>query len=127
MVERRRNMRFPLRLYGQLSFYDGEYQDTETLNISLRGAYVEHRPSGVLGRSCILTLFAGGEDVFSVTFDGLVVHEHKRACGIEFQSVDRMDFEAFEEFLEKHIAEPAAVRREVSRGQLPALQNWVFS
>jgi hypothetical protein len=120
-------MRFPLRLYGQLSFYDGEFQNTETLNISLRGAYVEHGPSGVLGRSCVLTLFAGAEDVFSVTFDGIVVHEDRRGCGIEFQSVDRMDFEAFEAFLENHIAEPDTVRREVTRGQLPALENWMFS
>lgn len=120
-------MRFPLRLYGHLSFYDGEHQDTETLNVGLRGAYVEHRPIGVRGRSCVLTLFAGGDDVFSVTFDGIVVHEDKQGCGIEFQSVDRMDFRAFEEFLEKHIAEPDTVRREVAWGQLPTLQNWMFS
>ena len=126
-MEQRKNMRFPLRLSGQLDLHDGEYVDTETCDVSLHGAFVEHVPSGISDRSCVLTLFAGGEDVFAITVDGWVVHENERGCGIEFESMDTRDFEAFKAFLETQAPDPRLLQGEIAQGRIPVLQDWKIS
>ncbi len=126
-MEKRKNVRVPIRLSGQLSLHDGEYVDTETHDVSLQGACVEHVPSGISDRSCVLTLFAGDEDVFSITVDGWVVYQDERGCGIEFESMDTRDFEAFKAFLETRLPEPRLLQREVAEGRIPVLQDWKIS
>lgn len=126
-MEQRKNVRLPLRLSGQLVLDDGEARDAETQDVSLRGAFLERVYSGDADRSCVLTLFAGDEDVFSVTVDGRVVYEDERGCGIEFQSMDRKDFEALEAFLEVHVPDPARLQREIRQGSIPDLKDWMIS
>lgn len=126
-MEKRKNVRVSIRLSGHLSLHDGEYVDTETRDVSLQGAFVEHVPSGISDRSCVLTLFAEGEDVFSITVDGWVVYQDERGCGIEFESMDRRDFEAFKAFLETQLPEPRLLQREVAQGRIPVLQDWMIS
>jgi len=126
-MEQRKNVRLPLRLSGQLVLNDGEARDAETQDVSLRGAFLEHVYSGEQERGCVLTLFAGDEDVFAVTVDGRVVYEDDRGCGIEFQSMDRKDFEALESFLEAHVPDPAQIRREIRQGSIPDLKDWMIS
>lgn len=126
-MEKRENTRLPLRLSGQLCLQDGCYQDTETQDISLRGAFLDHFHGVEVNRGCVLTLFAGDEDVFSVTIDGRVVYEDERGCGIEFQSMDRRDFEILEALLEAHAPNPARIRREMQQGRIPELKDWVLS
>ncbi|MFO8005243.1 PilZ domain-containing protein [Thioalkalivibrio sp.] len=126
-MEKRKNVRVPIRLSGHMSLHDGEHVDTETRDVSLQGAFVERVPTGISDRSCVLTLFADGEEVFSITVDGWVVHENERGCGIEFESMDARDFEAFKAFLETRLPEPQLLQREVALGRVPMLQDWMIS
>jgi len=127
IMEKRKNVRVPLRLSGQLSLHDGVSVDAETRDVSLQGAFVEPVPSGISDRSCVLTLFAGGEEVFAITIDGWVVHQDERGCGIEFESMDSRDFEAFKAFLETRLPEPRLLQREIAQGHIPVLQDWKIS
>jgi len=126
-MEQRKNIRLPLRLSGQVCLNDGQAHDAETHDISLKGAFLEHVYSGEADRNCVLTLFAGDEDLFAVTVDGRVVYEDERGCGIEFQSMDRKDFEALEVFLQAHVPDPGQLRREIRQGSIPALKDWMLS
>ena len=126
-MEQRRNVRLPLRLSGQLCLNDGQAHDAETHDISLRGAFLEHVHSGDMDRSCVLTLFAGDEDLFAVTVDGRVVYEDERGCGIEFQSMDRKDFAALEAFLEAYAPDPDRLSREIRQGSIPDLKDWMIA
>jgi len=127
IMEQRKNVRLPLRLSGQLCLDDGEAYDAETHDISLRGAFLEHVYVGETDRNCVLTLFAGDEDVFAVTVDCRVVYEDERGCGIEFHSMDRKDFEALESFLEGYAPDPARLNREIRQGSIPVLKDWMIS
>ncbi|AHE99817.1 PilZ domain-containing protein [Thioalkalivibrio paradoxus] len=128
-MDKRKNTRLPLKLSGHLSLEDGQYHETETQDLSLSGARVDFVPgdSSDRDRSCVLTLFAEGEDVFSVTIDGWVVYEDNRGCGIAFQSMDKQDFEAFKAFVERQTQRPDQLREEVEQGKIPKLKDWVIS
>lgn len=123
-MEKRKNLRLPMRLYGQFSLDDGEYHQTETRDIGLRGALVKHAANGAVDRNCVLTLFAGDTRLFSVTFDGCVVYEDERGCGVEFQSTDAKDFEAFKAFIQDQAPDPQILHREIASGQIPRLNDW---
>jgi hypothetical protein len=120
----RGNLRLPLQLPGEFSLQGGDYHQTETCNIGLGGCLVKHVPNGAVNHGCVLTLFAGEDHVFSVTFDGWVVYEDERGCGIEFQSVDARDFEAFKAFIQAQAEDPEAVQHEIAQGRIPLLKDW---
>ncbi len=126
-MDQRKNTRLPLRLSGQISLDNGQVYDAETYDISLRGAFIEHVYLGKAGHNCVLTLFAGDEDVFAVTADGRVVYEDERGCGIEFHSMDKEDFEALETFLEEYAPDPGQLNREIRQGSIPVLRDWMIS
>ncbi|AGA31869.1 type IV pilus assembly PilZ [Thioalkalivibrio nitratireducens DSM 14787] len=126
-MDKRKNTRLPLKLSGHLSLEDGQYHETETQDISLGGARVDFVSGDSSERSCVLTLFAEGEDVFSVTIDGWVVYEDGRGCGVAFQSMDKRDFAAFKEFIERQTRDPESIRKEVAQGKIPELKDWVIS
>lgn len=126
-MEKRQNTRIPVRLSGQLCLDDGCQHDTETQDVGLRGAFLDRVRLGGVGHSCVLTLFGGEEDVFSVTIDVRVVHENELGSGVEFQVLDRRDFELLESLLEARAPSPAQIRREMKEGRLPDLKNWMLS
>ena len=124
VMEKRKNARFPLRLTGQLSLEYGEHLETETADVSLRGARVEAVPAGGYRQHCVLTLFAEGPEVFSVTIDAMIVHQDEHGCGIEFQSMDAKDFELFKEFIERHVHGDGDLQKEVEGSNIPKLKDW---
>lgn len=126
-MEKRQNTRLPLRLSGQLCLDDGCQHDTETGDVGLRGAFLDSVRVGGVGHGCVLTLFGGEDDVFSVTLDVRVVHEGERGSGVEFQSMDRRDFELLASLMEARAPNPTQIRREIQAGHLPDLKNWMFS
>ena len=123
-MDKRKNARFPLRLTGQLSLEYGEHLETETTDVSLRGARVEAVPDGGYRQHCVLTLFAEGPEVFSVTIDAKIVHQDENGGGIEFQSMDAKDFELFKEFIERKTHGSADLQKEVDEGNVPKLKDW---
>lgn len=123
-MERRKNLRLPLRLSGQLSLRDGSCQETETSDIGLRGAQVSHAPDGAVDQVCVLNLFVGDAEVSSVTFEGRVVYEDGKGFGIEFESMDAKDFEAFLAFLAPQAENSQVIYREVAQGRTPLLMDW---
>lgn len=126
-MEKRQNTRLPVRLSGQLCLDDGCQHDTETQDIGLCGAFLDRVRLGGVGHGCVLTLFGGEEDVFSVTIDVRVVHENEFGSGVEFQSLDRRDFELLESLLEARAPAPAQIRRELKQRRFPDLKNWMLS
>jgi hypothetical protein len=123
-MDKRKNARLPLRLTGQLSLEYGEHLETETEDVSLRGARVEAVPTGGHRQHCVLTLFAEGPEVFSVTIEAMIVHQDENGCGIEFQSMDAKDFELFREFIERQAHGNGNLQKEVEEGNIPKLKDW---
>jgi hypothetical protein len=123
-MDKRKNARLPLRLSGQLSLEYGGHMETETEDISLRGARVEAVPAGGSRQHCVLTFFAGSPEVFSVTIDAMTVYQDERGCGIEFQSMDAKDFELFKAFIERHARHPGDLQKEIEAGNIPKLKDW---
>lgn len=123
-MDKRKNARLPLRLTGQLSLEYGEHLETETENVSLRGARVEAVPARGQRQNCVLTLFAEGPEVFSVTIEAMIVHQNENGCGIEFQSMDARDFELFKAFIERQARDQAQLEQEVQAGNIPKLKDW---
>jgi len=123
-MERRKNLRLPLRLSGHLSLRDGSCQETETSDIGLRGAQVSRAPDGAVDQVCILNLFVGEVEVSSVTFEGRVVHADGKGLGIEFESMDTKDFKAFMAFLAQQAENAQVIYREVATGRIPLLMDW---
>jgi hypothetical protein len=123
-MDNRKNARLPLRLTGQLSLEYGEHLETETEDISLRGARVEAVPTGGHRQRCVLTLFAEGPEVFSVTIEAMIVHQDESGCGIEFQSMDAKDFELFRKFIERQTHGDGNLQKEVEEGNIPKLKDW---
>jgi len=118
------NARLPLRLTGQLSLEYGEHLETETEDVSLRGARLEAVPTSGQRQRCVLTLFAEGPEVFSVTIEAMIVHQDERGCGIEFQSMDARDFELFRKFIERQAQGKSTLQKEVEDGNIPKLKDW---
>lgn len=123
-MEKRRNLRLPLRISGQLSFGNTAVHQTETCDISLQGALVRYNTGGHVDQKCVLSLFIVANRIFSVTFEGWIVYADSRGYGIAFHSTSAEDFQAFTEFLQEHAQNPQAVRREVHAGQIPHLTAW---
>ncbi len=123
-MDKRKNARLPLRLTGQLSLEYGEHLETETEDVSLGGARVEAVPSHAHRQHCVLTLFAEGPEVFSITIDAMIVHQDEHGCGIEFQSMDANDFELFREFIERQGRDRGELQKEIEAGNLPKLKDW---
>lgn len=124
VMDKRKNARLPLRLSGQLSLEYGEHLETETKDVSLRGARVGAVPAVDPLQRCVLTLFAEGPEVFSVTIDAMIVYQDENGCGIEFQSMDANDFELFKEFIERQTRDRSDLEREVEEGNVPKLKDW---
>ena len=123
-MEKRRNLRLPLRISGQLSFGNTRVHQTETYDISLQGALVRDIVGGHVNQKCVLSLFIVASRIFSVTFEGWIVYADSRGCGIAFHSTSAEEFQAFTEFLQEHAQDPQAVRREIHAGQTPRLTAW---
>ena len=61
------------------------------------------------------------------TIDGWVVYRDDGGFGIEFQSMDQRDFEAFKEFILRQAENPEPLHREVEEGRIPELKDWVIT
>lgn len=122
-MEKRKNMRLPLRLLGHLSLDGREYHATETRDISLNGGLFRHALKGCTHRPCTLNLFTSGTNVFSVTIKGWTVYENDAGCGIKFLSMDAADFVGFKEFLANQVLNPNAIHREFLEGPRPQLTD----
>ena len=120
-MERRKNMRLPLRLLGHLSLDGVQYHPTETRDISLNGGLFRHALTGCTNRQCTLNLFTAGTNVFSISIQGLTVYENDAGCGIKFLSMDTADFVGFKEFLANQVPTPYAIHREFLEGPRPQL------
>lgn len=118
-MEKRKNLRLPLRLLGHLSLDGIHYHPTETRDISLNGGLFRHALTGCANRQCILNLFTAGTNVFSVTINGWTVYENDGGCGIRFLSMDPADFIGFKEFLANQVPNPQAIHREFLEGPHP--------
>jgi hypothetical protein len=123
-MEKRKNARLPLRLTGQLSLEHGKNMETETEDLSLRGARVGGVPEETHRQQCVLTLFAEGPEVFSITIDAVIVYQDQQGCGIEFQCMDTKDFELFRKFIEQQTHSHGDLKKEVEEGSIPKLKDW---
>lgn len=123
-MNKRKNTRLPLRLTGQLSLEYGEDLETETEDVSIGGARVAAIPSYAHRQHCVLTLFAEGPEVFSITVDAMIVHQDERGCGIEFHSMDATDFKLFREFIERQGRDHGELQKEIEEGNVPNLKDW---
>lgn len=122
-MEKRKNIRLPLRLLGHLSLDGMQYYPTETGDISLNGGLFRHAINGCTNRQCTLNLFAAGSNAFSITIEGWAVHESDAGCGIKFLSMDATDFVGLKEFLAKQVLNPHAIHREFLEGPRPQLSD----
>jgi hypothetical protein len=122
-MEKRKNVRLPLRLLGHLSLDGKKYHATETRDISLNGGLFRHALTGCTNRPCTLNLFTAGTNVFSITIEGWTVYESDAGCGIKFLSMDAADFVGFKEFLANQVLNPHAIHREYLEGPRPQLTD----
>lgn len=126
-MERRRNHRLPLRASGQLILRDTVWLETETRDLSLRGASVGHGFPHTLDQPCVLHLFVGDGSVSSVTLQGHIVREGSTGLGIEFGAIDVQDFQVLLTHLVEHAESPDVIHQEVAQGETPLLMDWNLS
>lgn len=95
------------------------------MDISLHGARLEAISADIKNGRCVLTLFSHSSDVSSFTVIGRIVLQDSEKVCVDFQTMDREDFEAYKVFLSYHVRHPwDAIFAEADRGDVPALADW---
>lgn len=124
-MEKRRNIRLPVTLTGQLSGGRLKARTVETRNLSLTGARLDLVPlESEIEGDCILTLFLPTDEMRCVSVRCRTHYSDGASCGLAFLSIDQHDFALLSDYLESEIDDPAVIRREIKQGHVPMMESW---